>query len=406
MSCFDASDLELGAWPTPRAAAADAGGPGPAWSEGTVLLTGPAGLLGVALLESMLVRTAARVVCLVRADDESAAAARLESAAAARGLRLPPDRVRIVVGDLARPRLGLDEATHAELAETVDLVIHNGAHVRWWGDVDTIRATNIESLRTILRLAATARPKRVAFMSSVAVFNADDHREASVAFEDPPGPSSAGLRSPYVQSKWAGERLCVAAAERGVPVTIVRVPYLLPDSRRAAFNPSGLFELVLGASVELGVAPDLELRFPVAPVDVCADRVVRIVGAGPSAGPMGGASVHHVVPFEPPGWRRMVAAASSEGWTVRLVPPLRWFEALRDRCRTSAGLRGALALVIQDPTRTLWSASNIGRLRIDDARTRALLPDLPPLGPCDDAYLRHVVRTVVGAGSGADQSSA
>ena len=35
----------------------------------------------------------------------------------------------MLVGDLGKPLLGLDETVFADLASTVDVIIHNGAHV-------------------------------------------------------------------------------------------------------------------------------------------------------------------------------------------------------------------------------------------------------------------------------------
>jgi NAD(P)-dependent dehydrogenase (short-subunit alcohol dehydrogenase family) len=129
------------------------------WRDGEVLLTGAAGLLGSALLERLLNLTNATVHCLVRPTAEATAEHRLRDVLEGLGHAVPDDRCRVVEGDLAAPRLGLDAESHARLADRVDLILHVGAKVAWWGDVSEIRATNLDGVRSIVDLAATGRPK-------------------------------------------------------------------------------------------------------------------------------------------------------------------------------------------------------------------------------------------------------
>jgi len=387
MSVFGPDVLDLGDW-LPVASGEPA-----AWPTGEVLLTGATGFFGAALLERLLLDTDARIVCLARGRDADDARDRVESALAARSVAGPLDRVTVLPGDLARPDLGLDDATWRRLAGSVDLVLHNGADVRWWGDVETIQATNIDSLRTLLRFAGTSRPKRVAFVSSLAIFNAESHADAEAAFETPPPPSAAGLRSPYVQSKWVGERLCAAAADRGVATTVLRVPYLLPDTRIPVRNPEGVIDLVIEASIALGTAPAIGRCIPSAPVDVCADLACRILAATANRPPTK-ASFHHLVPFETPTWDRILAAAAAVGHRLERRPADEWFELLRARSRDRPELRPAVVLVGHDPARTLGQGLNICRLRFDDAVTRSLLPDLPPPRRFRDDELEAMVRAI------------
>jgi thioester reductase-like protein len=359
------------------------------WQDGEVLLTGPAGLLGSALLERLLNSTNATVHCLVRPTAEATAEHRLRDVLEGLGRAVPDDRCRVVEGDLAAPRLGLDAESHARLADRIDLILHVGAKVAWWGDVSEIRATNLDGLRSIVELAATGRPKRLAFGSSVAVFNADAYRDRDVVFETALADESRGLRSPYVQSKWGGERICGAAAGQGVPTSILRVPYLLPHSQRPRFNANGAVDLLLAASIGIGTAPDLSLRLPLCPVDVCADWTLGILGH-----PLPPCSFHHLVPYENLSWAALVEAARGEGHSLEMVPATDWFESAREASRTRRELRPIVTLMSRDPTRTLWSNSNICRLDLDDAETRSQCPDLPPRGPMDAALLGTCVRAI------------
>lgn len=366
------------------------------WRDGEVLLTGPAGLLGSSLLERLLNSTSATVHCLVRPTAEATAEHRMRDVLEGFGRALPGDRCSIVEGDLGAPRLGLDPESHARLADRIDLILHVGAKVAWWGDVSEIRATNLDGVRSIVELAATGRPKRLAFGSSVAVFNADAYRDRDVAFETALADDPQGLRSPYVQSKWGGERICVAAAAQGVPTSILRVPYLLPHSRRPRFNANGAVDLLLSASIRIGAAPDLSLRLPLCPVDVCAARILEIPDH-----PWPPCSFHHLLPYENVSWATLIEAARREGHALETVPAADWFEMAREASRTQRELRPIVGLLGLDPTRSLWSDSNICRLHLDDSETRSRCSDLPPRAPMDAALLRQCIRAIAGiAGRG------
>lgn len=43
--------------------------------------------------------------------------------------------------------------------------------------------------------------------------------------------SRKGLRSGYGQTKWVAEKICMAAKERGCPVTIIRPGYVVGHSK-------------------------------------------------------------------------------------------------------------------------------------------------------------------------------
>ena len=98
-------------------------------SFGQVLLTGATGFLGPFLLRTLLDQTSAAYTVLMRAADPSAASGRLISSLRAAGLynsrteRVFDDRVRVICGDLASPRLGLSDHVWSQLAETVDTII-------------------------------------------------------------------------------------------------------------------------------------------------------------------------------------------------------------------------------------------------------------------------------------------
>ena len=91
-------------------------------SDAPVLLTGATGFVGMELLVRVLEQTDRDVVALVRAADDDAAAARIDTllqmlfAPEHRGAARR--RVHAVAADLERPGLGLSEATRDGLTAT------------------------------------------------------------------------------------------------------------------------------------------------------------------------------------------------------------------------------------------------------------------------------------------------
>jgi len=48
-----------------------------------------------------------------------------------------------VPGDLAQPLLGIDSADFERLAQTVDVIVHNGAFVHWLKPYKALKAANV-----------------------------------------------------------------------------------------------------------------------------------------------------------------------------------------------------------------------------------------------------------------------
>src|SRR6201999_2506969 len=89
------------------------------------------------------------------------------------GQEIPWERIRVITGDLARPRLGLADQEYEHLAHEIDLIIHNGAQVDALHTYETLEAANVTGTRTLHLFAATTwcKPLRFVSTSSVAEYN-------------------------------------------------------------------------------------------------------------------------------------------------------------------------------------------------------------------------------------------
>ena len=103
----------------------------------SVLLTGATGFIGRALLAALLADFPGvqRVWCVVRGGAERVASS---------------ERVTAWRGNLALPRLGLEEAQWAELEAHCDYVVHNGAFVNHVMEYQQMRDTNVLGVMEVL----------------------------------------------------------------------------------------------------------------------------------------------------------------------------------------------------------------------------------------------------------------
>lgn len=274
--------------------------PGPVGAPRCVLLTGAAGYLGRFLALEWLRRLApdgGRLIAVVRGRDAEAAGQRLADAFA--GADPEPEAAKhleVVAGDLAEPRLGLDETTWARLASEVDLIVHAGALVNHVLPYPHLFEANVAGTAEVIRLALTTRIKPVTYVSSVAVAAAplaagtgpplDEDADVRVAL--PVQPVDGGYASGYATSKWAGEVLLREAHDRfALPVTVFRASMLLAHRRYAGqLNAGDLFSRLVFSVLATGMAPESfyqpgRAHYDGLPVDFTAAAIVGLGSGAP-----------------------------------------------------------------------------------------------------------------------------
>ncbi|MFJ2903744.1 thioester reductase domain-containing protein [Streptomyces sp. NPDC087212] len=246
-----------------------------------ILLTGATGFLGAHLLFDLLRRSDAHVVCLVRAADQEAAERKLADALT--GYLLPWSgelrrRITVLLGDIGKPHLGLDDAAWRALADDVDSVVSVGAAVDFLRGYASLRQTNVLGPLTLAELAATGAPKPLHQVSSTAVYN-----ELGIAAMDEDSPLGRVDRmiGGYNQSKWAAEVALRRAREHGLRVTLFRPGGIAGHTVTGAHNPLDLSTGLLGAFTRMRTLPAFR-SMNVAPVDWIS-RVVAAIICDPDA---------------------------------------------------------------------------------------------------------------------------
>lgn len=238
------------------------------------LLTGATGFLGRHLLTRLLARPDAEVLALVRPASIprwERRLARLDGA----------ERVRTLPGDIASDRLGLNDATIAELRGTVDHVVHLAALYDMTATDAANEEINVAGTRRVVATAAELEAGCLHHVSSVAVAG-----EYAGEFREDMFDEGQRLPSPYHRTKFEAER--VVREQDAVPWRVYRPAIVVGDSRTGEMDkvdgPYYFFPLfaALGQLPAVGhlpvVGPDLGAT-NVVPVDYVADALDALVAA-------------------------------------------------------------------------------------------------------------------------------
>jgi len=288
-----------------------------------ILLTGATGFLGAFLLDELLHRTKADIVCLVRASDKASGKRRVMNNLKRYSLT-PPDaeqRIRVVVGDFSKPALGLSQDVFDRLAAEIDVICHNGADVNLVLPYASLRATNVRGVIEVLKLATATRTKPVHLVSTFTVHTTAENRGQIVTETDPLPPFEKLLYG-YSQTKWVGEKLAQAARKRGIPVTIYRPGHITGDSQTGVSNTSDLLHTMVLICLRLGAAPMRDVEFDVTPVDYVARAIVEL-----SLQPSCSGGDFHLTNPTPMRTKELVEWLSQSGLGLEMVP----YEIWRDR---------------------------------------------------------------------------
>ena len=297
----------------------------PATSD-TIFLTGATGFLGAQVLAELLRTSACKIVCLVRADDDATAMQRITTALTSTGrdgLNLA-NRVIPLCGNLSKADFGLAAGDFDDLAATVGKIIHCAAEVSWIKPYRRLRGSHVSGTLNTIRLACRITVKPLHFVSTLAMCyipggpRVVDERDDMTTYLE---------RIPlgYAQVKCVVEALLRQAAQRGVPVSILRCGLICGDSVSGISNHEDIISRMLHGAVTSGIAPDVDWGLDCVPVDTVAQALCALVQDPPD-----GFRVLHLHHDAPRLWRELVLWLRLNDYDVRLVPLAEWLEMVSD----------------------------------------------------------------------------
>ncbi|KAI9043037.1 acetyl-CoA synthetase-like protein [Aspergillus affinis] len=200
-----------------------------------VLLTGATGFLGKYILSILVDDPKVHTIHCVAVRQHN-----ISSKGSLFGISSP--KIQVWPGDLSKPYLGLMASTFTRLAQSIDLIIHNGADVSFLKTYHSLRSPNVQSTVELGRMAL-AKGIPLHFISSGGVLrlvspsscstpgSEDSDRsgyysssESSIegfadsSIYDPPTDGSDG----YIASKWVSEQILTQGRSFGLRYHIHR----------------------------------------------------------------------------------------------------------------------------------------------------------------------------------------
>ena len=227
-----------------------------------ILVTGATGLVGRRVVASLLRRTSAPIVVLVRDP------ARWQTVASSLGPAAA--RVTPLRGDITRPGLGLDARAVRGLGSPA-VVIHSAADIVFSRPLAEARRVNVDGTREVLELTASFARARILFVSTAFVAG---RRMGVIAEGD--DASDSGWVNSYEQSKHEAEALVRAS---GLDYTIARPSTIVCDDLRGTVTQVNAVHRALRlyhaglASMMPGTEDTL---VDVIPADWAADSIARL----------------------------------------------------------------------------------------------------------------------------------
>jgi thioester reductase-like protein len=358
-------------------------------TDGSVLLTGATGFVGMELLARFLERGERHVYALVRASDDEGARSRLHETLETVGVAPEgvDQQVTAVAADIEHPGLGVTAERHAQLAESVTAVIHSAASVSFTLPLHDSRRINVGGTRAMLDFAAKAKARggleRFAYVSTAYV--AGTHQGE---FSEPELDVAQGFRNSYERSKYEAETLVRERAGQ-LPVQVYR-PSIVVGERSsgwtASFNVlySPLKAFVRGALPFLPA--DRHAPVDVVPVDYVTDAIYAL-----SSEPVhdSGETFHLVSGDGATTVERLAARAAShlERSPPRIVAPALYRRLLHPLLKRTGGERRRRALKRNEVFFPYFTM----RLRFDDRRARRRLAPRGIEAPPVERYLDRLI---------------
>ncbi len=249
-------------------------------NAGRVFLTGATGFVGMEVLVRYLERGSRSVTCLVRAESDEAARARLDKILdqlIANGAELFAHRVEAVAGEMTADDLGLPTATRERLAGEVTTIIHCAANVSFDQELEDARRTNVGGTRRMLEFATLVQQRggleRYAQVSTAYVAGTHTGR-----FSEDDLDVGQGFRNTYEQSKFESEQMIRAEADH-LPWIVLRPSIVVGDRSSgwtAAFNVMYWPLRALSTGLFRAVPAMPESPLDIVSIDYVADAIYEL----------------------------------------------------------------------------------------------------------------------------------
>lgn len=242
-----------------------------------VVLTGASGFLGSHILFELLKHKDIHVTCLIRNEAKFRKIYKLYFNEEV------PSRVSILLGDITKEHMGIEESVYNKLSEKADTVIHAAANVHHVGNLEEFMNTNYKGTEIMIKFCKDADAS-LQFISSYAVSGISvvpiDSKK-HVFNEDTLYIGQDYTQNVYVHTKYLSEKKIIMERENGLRANIYRVGCLTSRKSDGVFQlnegDNGLRNRLRGLW-KIGIYTKKMALYPVdfTYVDECAEAVTKL----------------------------------------------------------------------------------------------------------------------------------
>lgn len=251
-----------------------------------ILLTGGTGFLGIYLLKELLDKTEAKIYIFIRNDTLQAAEKRLSEKSffyfGEDYLLRYSHRIKILLGDLVKERLGLPIEIYNELTLTIDCILNSAACVKHYAPYDELYAHNVTSVEHLIEFSLLGIKKNFHHISTISTGYSllpDDRHH--VIFHEDKKLILDEVDNYYVHTKAISEKLIQDAREKkGLVANIYRLGNVIFCSKTGVMQENisdNAFFRIMKSFLELGYIPNTDaINFDFSYVDHLSKAIVLL----------------------------------------------------------------------------------------------------------------------------------
>lgn len=224
------------------------------------ILTGATGSLGAQLIASLLVKRSEnwKIVCLVRAEDDSSAHQRVLKTLQKHQLTLNDtqvSRLSCLAAKLPESHLGLSPQAYENLTHGARLVIHAAWPVHFGAGLQSF-VPHLQGLHNLIQLARMNKAKLLFCSSTSSVLAGPSRHIEERIYRDPKDAVAIG----YARSKFVAESICASAWEAGGQgqIGVLRLGQLSGDTQFGIWKTEEGWPQLLASADLVGCLPDLD----------------------------------------------------------------------------------------------------------------------------------------------------
>lgn len=191
-----------------------------------LFITGGVGMVGREISSLLMKKTEADIYLLIHEQGSSSDKEKILSILSLPNKKEFRERLKIVRGDVAKPKLGMEKGDYQDLTDNITHIIHAAASTRFDLPIEEARKINVTGTKNVALLAKNcSRIRQFGFLSTAYISGkrTGDIKEKELEH-------TAGFVNTYEQSKYEAEIL-LKDFSNDFPISIYRLSTVFGDSK-------------------------------------------------------------------------------------------------------------------------------------------------------------------------------